>query len=107
MAFSFNNGGVRTVYFLCLIFCVGEANFIEDLLGGLGNIKSSGSTDQTKSRPDSKTAAIEANWKWTASPAPSAPPSGLGVFDVTQYGAKADGTSESSKVSLIAVVALT
>ncbi|KAJ8619478.1 hypothetical protein MRB53_028007 [Persea americana] len=100
MAFSFNNGGVRTVYFLCLIFCVGEANFIDDLLGGLGNKKSSGSTDQTNSRPDSKTAAIEANWKWTASPAPSAPPSGLGVFDVTQYGAKADGTSESSKAFL-------
>lgn len=103
MAFSFNNGGmISTVYFLCLIFCVGEANFIDDLLGSLGNIKSSGSTDQTKPRP-----AIEANWKWTASPAPSAPPSGLGIFYVTQYGAKADGTSESSKVSLIAVVALT
>lgn len=82
---------------------MGEANFIDDLLGSLGNIKTSGSIDhQTKPRP-----AIEANWKWTASPAPSAPPSGLGVFDVTQYGAKADGTSESSKVSLIAVVALT
>ncbi|RWR94620.1 putative Polygalacturonase 4 [Cinnamomum micranthum f. kanehirae] len=96
MAFSFNNGGMRSVYFLCLIFCVGEANFIDDLLGSLGNIKTSGSIDhQTKPR-----LAIEANWKWTASPAPSAPPSGLGVFDVTQYGAKADGTSESSKAFL-------
>lgn len=89
--------GIRTVYLLCLLLCVADANLIDDILNALpkaGKENSDGGFGGKKN-------PLEAEWKWKSKPLPRAPKSGPEIFDVTKYGAKNDGSSESTKVSFM------
>lgn len=91
-------GGIRVVYLLCLLLSVADANIIDDLIDAMPKGEKQ---ESHKGGSGGKTNSAEVEWKWKSKTVARAPKSGPEVFDVTKYGAKNDGSSESTKVGFI------
>ncbi|RWR94200.1 Glycoside hydrolase [Cinnamomum micranthum f. kanehirae] len=73
-----------------------NANILDDILNALPKAEKGHSDGGFGGKKN----PLEAEWKWKSKPLPRAPKSGPEIFDVTKYGAKNDGSSESTKAFL-------